>query len=167
MSLVLITLVLEVSESLTDHLNCYNFICRAKTDSVLTVDRCSTYIFWLVFEHLVGSPQLEQLQTSGPHHEIARAHHNNNIYPDLGGTIIATLSPRLKLFPLFLSPLLPRSHPNRTLTGIGPSPSREHPHQLPPPIGAFVTPTQPVAAIVAHTSGLGEHLRQDSQSGNL
>ncbi|KAF8426118.1 hypothetical protein BGX38DRAFT_1279077 [Terfezia claveryi] len=49
-------------------------------------------------ERLVGSQQPEHLQTRGQHHEIALAVHIKNIYTDLGGTTIATLSPSSEAF---------------------------------------------------------------------
>ncbi|RPB18204.1 hypothetical protein L211DRAFT_871889 [Terfezia boudieri ATCC MYA-4762] len=81
-------------------------------------------------ERLVGSQQPEHLQTSGQHHEIALAAYNENIYTDLGGTTIATLSPAIEPFSLFLVLLLPRSHPNSPLTGHWSTIPREHPHQV-------------------------------------
>ncbi|KAF8448470.1 hypothetical protein BGX38DRAFT_1270267 [Terfezia claveryi] len=89
---------------LTDFLKLYGF---------LTYDDCND-------ERLVGSQQPEHLQTRAQHHEIALAVHIKNIYSNLGGTTITTLSPSIEAF----SPL-PRSSSSSLsqkspLTGIGP-----------------------------------------------
>ncbi|KAF8440671.1 hypothetical protein BGX38DRAFT_1144485 [Terfezia claveryi] len=93
--------------------------------------------------------QSTYLQTNGRHHEKALAAHNRNIYSNLGGTTLATLSPRLKLFPLFLVLLLPRSHgnlPPRALvhdSARAPTPSRHHPIREFSPTGTTEASHQP------------------------
>ena len=113
-------------------------------------------------ERLVGSPQPEQLQTSGRHHEVALAADNANIPSDLGGTTIATLFPSSEAFLLLFSALFflfsHEKRPQRALvhesthTKRAPTPNA-HPHQTrthtkraptPPTtqrIRDFVTPT--------------------------
>jgi len=79
----------------------------------------------ITHQRLVGTQQPEQLQTNGQHHKIALADYITDIYSDLGGTTVATLSPSCDAFYLFsparFSPLS-RKTPS---TSIGP---RVYPH---------------------------------------
>ncbi|KAF8419257.1 hypothetical protein BGX38DRAFT_1272364 [Terfezia claveryi] len=111
-------------------------------------------------ERLVGSLQPQQLQTNGRHHEKALAAHNRNIYSNLGGTTIATLSPSIEAFsplPRSSSSSLSQKSPS---AGIGHrTPSHRHhrsitpatvdSHPSPPDQPPSPTPTPPPPVNVA------------------